>query len=191
VKQTLHMDLETGIRSVVADVLGVGADELAPEVSLIDDLAADSLDLAELAVALETDLGLRIPERVLGAVRTYGDLLAAAGTLAGAHGPRTAAWEPVVAVPVFARLVGAAPAVVFERSETLTPYAVETITEDAVHGGPGTTLELTVPHDTTPAALARVRACFAGLPRHGVAVSVRRGTAGGGGLLPREREAAA
>jgi acyl carrier protein len=187
----MHVDFETDIRSVVADVLGVGADELAPEVSLIDDLAADSLDLAELAVALETDLGLRFPERVLGAVRTFGDLLAAAASLGGVQARPAPAWEPVGSVPVLARLVDAASAVVFERSETLTPYVVETIVEDAVHGGAGTALELTVPRGTTPAALASVRASFADLARHGVTVSVRRATAVDDRGLQPGREAAA
>jgi acyl carrier protein len=187
----MHVDLETDIRSVVADVLGVGADELAPEVSLIDDLAADSLDLAELAVALETDLGLRLPERVLGAVRTFGDLLAAAATLGGVTARPAPAWDPVASVPVLARLVDPASAVVLERSETLTPYVVETIMEDAVHGGAGTALELTVPRGTTPAALAGVRASFAHLAHHGVTVSVRRGTTVENGALRPGREVAA
>ena len=38
--------LEPRVRCLVADTLGVGIDELAPDVSLTDELAADSLDLA-------------------------------------------------------------------------------------------------------------------------------------------------
>src|SRR5881628_2494895 len=70
--------LEPRVRCLVADTLGVGIDELAPEVSLTDELAADSLDLAELAARLEAELGLVVPERVLAHLRTYGDLVRAA-----------------------------------------------------------------------------------------------------------------
>src|SRR5207244_2672657 len=70
--------LEPRVRCLVADTLGVGIDELAPDVSLTDELAADSLDLAELAARLEAELGLVVPERVLAHLRTYGDLVRAA-----------------------------------------------------------------------------------------------------------------
>src|SRR5207237_10150885 len=54
---------EPRIRRLVADYLGVSADDLTPEVSLTDDLAADSLDLMELALVLEGELGLELPGR--------------------------------------------------------------------------------------------------------------------------------
>src|SRR5713101_5252264 len=82
--------LEPRVRCLVADTLGVGIDELAPDVSLTDELAADSLDLAELAARLEAELGLVVPERVVAHLRTYGDLVRAAiaaapGRGSGAH----------------------------------------------------------------------------------------------------------
>jgi acyl carrier protein len=169
-------ELETSIRSVVADVLGVGADELAPEVSLTDELAADSLDLAELAVALETELSIRLPERILDAVRTYGDLVQAARALAGtAHVPLVAP-EPVDALAVCVRLVARGEDVLW-RMEQLTPYVVETILEDAVHAGRGARLTISVPPDASDASLGQVHACSTGLERHGVALHVQRGPA--------------
>src|SRR5437016_3586323 len=80
--------LEPRVRCLVADTLGVGIDELGVEVSLTDDLAADSLDLAELAARLEADLGLVMPDRVVDHLRTYGDLVRAA--TAAARERRTA-----------------------------------------------------------------------------------------------------
>src|SRR5881396_4321314 len=70
--------LEPRVRCLVADTLGVGIDELAPDVSLTDELAADSLDLVELAARLEAELGLVVPDRVVERLRTYGDLVRAA-----------------------------------------------------------------------------------------------------------------
>jgi len=67
---------EAQIRQIVADHLGVNADDLTPEVSLTDDLAADSLDLFELAVALEEELGVDVPESALEQTRTYGEVVA-------------------------------------------------------------------------------------------------------------------
>jgi acyl carrier protein len=66
--------VEAKVRRIVAEHLGVGVEELSPEVSFADDLAADSLDLFELTVALEQHTGLELPESVLDHVYTYGDL---------------------------------------------------------------------------------------------------------------------
>ena len=67
--------VEPRVRRLVAEHLGVAEEELSPELSLVEDLAADSLDFAELAVAVEEELDLSIPDRVLDDVRTYGDLI--------------------------------------------------------------------------------------------------------------------
>jgi len=74
----LEASLEPRLRGIVADLLGVGPEQLAPHVSLTDDLAADSLDLVEIALAIETELRIEIPQRAIEKVRTYGDLVQAA-----------------------------------------------------------------------------------------------------------------
>src|SRR6266550_657778 len=67
--------LEPRVRCLVADTLGVGIDELAPDVSLTDELAADSLDLAELAARLEAELRLAGPVPVWARlVSSHGEL---------------------------------------------------------------------------------------------------------------------
>src|SRR5256712_14110282 len=68
--------VEPRVRRVVAEQLGVSTEELTPDVSLTDDLAADSLDLLELTLALEAEFGIVISESTLERVRTYGDLRA-------------------------------------------------------------------------------------------------------------------
>lgn len=68
--------VEPRVRRLVVEQLGIGADELSPIVSLTDDLAADSLDLVDLAMAIEQDLDIVMPEAAIADVRTYGDLLA-------------------------------------------------------------------------------------------------------------------
>jgi acyl carrier protein len=68
--------VEPRVRRLVVEQLGIGADELSPIVSLRDDFAADSLDLTELAMAIEQDLGIVMTDAAMADVRTYGDLLA-------------------------------------------------------------------------------------------------------------------
>src|SRR5881396_1540356 len=73
--------VEPHVRRLVVEHLGVGVEELVADVSLRDDLAADSLDLVELSMALEGEFAIVVPERILDEVRTYGDLIAATNLL--------------------------------------------------------------------------------------------------------------
>ena len=166
-----HTALEPRVRRLVADTLGVGLEELQPEVSLTDDLAADSLDLAELLARLETELGLVLPDRLVEGLRTYGDLVRAAMTEAPA--PR-AALPPAGGppVPIWARLVSSHGQLL--RAEFLTPYVAETIVDEALRAGRGARVEVTVAEDASDAELACVRGEFSWLASQGVAVSVGR-----------------
>ena len=78
--------VEPCIRDLVADHLGVGREELVAGVTLRDDLAADSLDLVELAMALEAEFGIMVPARTLDRCSTYGELVEAATVLIRARG---------------------------------------------------------------------------------------------------------
>jgi acyl carrier protein len=68
--------VEPRLRWLVAEQLGVGEEELVADTSLVDDLAADSLDLLELALAIEAEFGFDLSEDALDGVRTYADLAA-------------------------------------------------------------------------------------------------------------------
>ena len=168
--------MEPRLRGIVADLLGVGREVLAPHVSLTDDLAADSLDLVEVALAIETELHIEIPQRALEKVRTYADLVQAA--LEHTDVAEVAAAEPRTAVPVVsARVVraGGDPALpLVERSGKLTPYVVQDITDDALWAGRGSSLEVTVQATATEASVDLVMDHFAWLGDRGVKVSVRR-----------------
>src|SRR5213593_609902 len=162
--------LEPRVRCLVADTLGVGIDELAPEVSLTDELAADSLDLAELAARLEAELGLVVPERVVEHLRTYGDLVRAAIAAAPERGAALARID--APVPVWARLVSSHGELL--RAELLTPYVAETIAGQALGAGHGAHLEITVAEDANDTELAHVRAELAWLAERGLAVTIAR-----------------
>lgn len=163
--------VEPRVRHLVADILGIDTDELTPEVSLTDDLAADSLDVAELVVRLESDLGIVVPDRMVRALGTYGELVRTAVALTVAAKPRDdrpiAVWSRLLSPLRAAR--GA-----LIRAELLTPYAVETMVEDALRAGAGARLELRVAQGTTDDTMADVRARFARLEERGVDVSVTK-----------------
>ena len=88
--------VEPRVRRLVAEHLGVAEEELSPELSLVEDLAADSLDFAELALAIEEELDLVMPEDVLEPIRTYDDLVEATARLARARLATQAPPIPVV-----------------------------------------------------------------------------------------------
>jgi acyl carrier protein len=67
------MDLNR-IKEVVAEQLGVEVEELKPEVSLKDDLNADSLDLFQIIMSLEEEYEIEIPTEDTENIRTIRDI---------------------------------------------------------------------------------------------------------------------
>ncbi len=61
------------LTELIADHLGVDESEITPETSLADDLGADSLDVAEIAIAVEDRLGVTVDDAELDRVRTVGE----------------------------------------------------------------------------------------------------------------------
>jgi acyl carrier protein len=57
---------------LVSDHLGVDESEITAETSFTDDLGADSLDVAEIAIAVEDRLGVSIDDAELDRIRTVG-----------------------------------------------------------------------------------------------------------------------
>ena len=154
--------VELRVRRLVAEHLGVGVEELVSGVSLREDLAADSLDLLDLALVLEAEFSIVISERILDQVRTYGDLVRATGLLVCTRSEAEARGaEPLqriwLRVPPKGESGGT-----LARTGWLTPYTAETIAEDAVRAGGWGRLEMTVAASAT-AGLARVQGLFARL----------------------------
>ncbi len=69
------MAVEEKIKSIIAEQLGVKADEVTPEASFIDDLGADSLDTVELIMALEEEFNVEIPDEDAEKMTTVGDAM--------------------------------------------------------------------------------------------------------------------
>jgi len=62
------------VESILMRELNVRPEQLTPEARFDEDLAADSLALVEIGMALEEQLNLSIPDERWDAVKTVGDL---------------------------------------------------------------------------------------------------------------------
>jgi acyl carrier protein len=61
------------IQRRLAEMMDRDVSEITADTRLSEDLEADSLDLVELAMALEEELKLEIPDEQLEGIRTVGD----------------------------------------------------------------------------------------------------------------------
>ena len=63
------------MREMIAEQLNCEAETITADTSFKDDLAADSLDLFELVMALEDEYNLEIPAEELNDLNTVGDVI--------------------------------------------------------------------------------------------------------------------
>lgn len=68
-------EMETRLKKIIAERLGVKEEEIVPGASFADDLKADSLDLVELIMALEEEFGVDIPDDEAEKILTVADAL--------------------------------------------------------------------------------------------------------------------
>lgn len=174
-KEAISELAEARLHQLVAERLGINATQVRTDASLVDDLGADEVDLLEIAVALEEEFGLVVPDAVLGRVRTYGDLSAALTVLLGNLADSDVA-ELLVSGSVRVRLIRNAPdeAGAMLRAARLTSRLIEGIGEEVLATVGVTRLELTCSWDTTDSQLARIAQRLAWLRNRGVQVSVQR-----------------
>lgn len=68
------MNIETGVRRIVADIYTADAATLTSATVIQDELGGDSLDLIELAMALEDEFGFQIEDDEAESWKTVGDV---------------------------------------------------------------------------------------------------------------------
>ena len=61
------------IRTIISDVLNVSEDEVSLETTFVQDLGADSLDVLQIIMEIETEFGLKIEDEDLSKIVTVGD----------------------------------------------------------------------------------------------------------------------
>ena len=62
--------VESRVKKIVVEQLGVKEEEVSNESSFVDDLGADSLDTVELVMALEEEFDIEIPDEVAEKITT-------------------------------------------------------------------------------------------------------------------------
>lgn len=65
-------DIDTKVRDIIVEQLGVDAAQVKPEASFVNDLGADSLDTVELVMALEEAFDMEIPDEEAEKIQTVG-----------------------------------------------------------------------------------------------------------------------
>lgn len=63
------------VKGIIAEQLGVDANEVKLDSSFVDDLGADSLDIVELVMALEEEFDIEIPDEDAEKVSTVNDVV--------------------------------------------------------------------------------------------------------------------
>ena len=69
------MSVSDKVSSIIAEQLGVDAEEVQPKASFTDDLGADSLDIVELVMAFEEEFGIEIPDEDSEKIATVADAI--------------------------------------------------------------------------------------------------------------------
>ena len=69
-------EIESKVKAIIVDKLGVDEAEVKPEASFTNDLGADSLETVELMMDLEKEFNITIPEEESEKLSTVGDALA-------------------------------------------------------------------------------------------------------------------
>ena len=70
------MSVEARVKEIVMDKLNVTTEQVTEEASFVDDLGADSLDQAELVLALEDEFNLQISDKDSENIMTVGKAIA-------------------------------------------------------------------------------------------------------------------
>ncbi len=73
--RALAAAVETRVKEIVCEQLGVSDDEVTPQASFIDDLGADSLDIVELVMALEEEYEIEISDEDAEKIKTVQDVV--------------------------------------------------------------------------------------------------------------------
>ena len=68
-------DIESKVKDIIVEQLGVSADQVKPEAKFIEDLGADSLDTVELVMAYEEEFGIEVPDEDAEKLQSVGDVV--------------------------------------------------------------------------------------------------------------------
>ena len=61
------------LQNIIADILNIDASEITADSKFVDDLGADSLDIAQIMMGIEDEFGVEIPSDAAEKIVTVGD----------------------------------------------------------------------------------------------------------------------
>jgi acyl carrier protein len=64
------------LRSIVSEIAGIDESAIDADKSFVDDLDIDSLSMVEIAMEMDSKLGVGIPDEELKNIKTVGDAIA-------------------------------------------------------------------------------------------------------------------
>ena len=73
--QLVMSDIESKVKDIIVEQLGVSADQVKPEAKFIEDLGADSLDTVELVTAFEEEFGIEVPDEDAEKLQSVSDVV--------------------------------------------------------------------------------------------------------------------
>ena len=68
-------DIESKVKDIIVEQLGVSADQVKLEAKFIEDLGADSLDTVELVMAFEEEFGIEVPDEEAEKLQSVTDVV--------------------------------------------------------------------------------------------------------------------
>ena len=77
--QLVMSDIESKVKDIIVEQLGVSADQVKPEAKFIEDLGADSLDTVELVMAFEEEFGIEVPDEDAEKLQSVSDVVTYVG----------------------------------------------------------------------------------------------------------------
>ena len=69
------MDHFEALKNIIVDQLGVAETEVTPDAHFQDDLGADSLDIVEMIMALESEFGIEVSDEKAETLQRVSDVL--------------------------------------------------------------------------------------------------------------------
>jgi acyl carrier protein len=69
------ISVESKVKAIIVEQLGVDESEVVNEADFINDLGADSLDIVELVMAIEEEYAIEITDEEAESVKTVGDVI--------------------------------------------------------------------------------------------------------------------
>ncbi len=64
------------LRAILAEQFGTDEKEITLDTNLADDLGADSLDMADVLMAIEDEFEIEVPDETAASVKTVADIVA-------------------------------------------------------------------------------------------------------------------